>query len=37
LFYGEEERQKGIVILKHMESGEQYAYSADAWLSSWEG
>ena len=37
LFYGEEERQKGIVILKHMESGEQFAYSADAWLSSWEG
>jgi histidyl-tRNA synthetase len=37
LFYGEEERQKGIVILKQMESGEQYAYSASAWLSSWEG
>jgi histidyl-tRNA synthetase len=37
LFYGEEERQKGIIILKHMESGEQFAYSADAWLSSWEG
>jgi len=37
LFYGEEERQKGIVIVKQMESGEQYAYSASAWLSSWEG
>lgn len=37
LFYGEEERQKGIIILKHMKSGEQFAYSADAWLSSWEG
>jgi histidyl-tRNA synthetase len=37
LFYGEEERQKGIVILKHMESGEQHTYPADAWLSSWEG
>ena len=37
LFYGEEERQKGIVILKHMESGEQHSYPVDAWLSSWEG
>jgi histidyl-tRNA synthetase len=37
LFYGEEERQKGIIILKQMESGEQYAYSVSAWLSSWEG
>jgi histidyl-tRNA synthetase len=36
-FYGEEERQKSIVILKHMESGEQHSYPVDAWLSSWEG
>jgi len=37
LFYGEEERKKGFVILKHMQSGEQQNYPVDTWLSAWEG
>lgn len=37
LFYGQDERQKGVVTLKHMATGEQLTYASDTWLSSWDG
>lgn len=36
-FYGAEEIQNRVVVLKNMETGAQSTYALDSWLSEWEG
>jgi len=37
VFYGTEEIQNRMVVLKNMDTGAQSSYAVDSWLEDWEG